>query len=311
MSATIFVSGAGGFVGQALVPQLRAAGLRVVGLTRNTPCDGCDDSIVGDLAETVPDLSRSSEGDTFIHLAAKVHDRSADEDAFMHDTVQCAQNVARAITVSPIRRVVHLSSIGARIAAENERQARLYGKAKLAAEQAFEHVFGQDGGVCLVTLRPPAIYGPGAPGNFALLETFIRKGIPLPLGRAIAQRDYLFIDNLVELLVMLCTLPDKLFVQVGGKSFEPSDGDPVSTRDLVRRIAFLIGKRARTLPVPTSLLKFAGVVTGRQNQVSGALSPLSTRKKPSLEAIIGWKPRQSLSDGLARMYQSGKPATRP
>lgn len=306
MSATIYVSGAGGYVGQALVLQLRAAGLHVIGLTRNTPCVRCDDTIVGDLAEMVPDLSGAGGGDTFIHLAAKVHDRSADGEAFMLNTVRCARNVARAIADSPIRRIIHLSSIGARIASESATEARPYGKAKLAAEQAFEEEFRRESDVSLVTLRPPAIYGPGAPGNFAILERFIRHGIPLPLGCADAERDYLFIDNLIDLLMLLCKASEARFARASGRPYEPSDGTPIPTRDLVQQIASLMGRRVRMIAVPISLLRLAGVATGRDDQISGAVCPLLVREQPSLKAAVGWTPRQSLVDGLAQTYKHGK-----
>lgn len=304
MNRTVFVSGAGGYIGRALTPRLQGAGFRVVGLTRASACPTCDANLIGDLSEAPPDLSQAGARDIFVHMAAKVHDHAAPQGAFMRDTVLCAENVASAIARSKLGHVIHVSSIGARIALEQEDASRPYGRAKLAAERAFSTALADRHGISHVTLRPPAIYGPGAPGNFAILEALVRKGIPLPFGLAVAKRDYLFIDNLIDLLLTLCRAPCATLARANNSVFEPSDGVPVSTRRLIMNIAELLDKPARLLPIPLGFLCLAGRLAGRKDQVLGAISPLSVRRQPSLEKAFGWTAPVSLHQGLAQMYHS-------
>lgn len=301
MNRTVYVSGAGGYVGRALVPRFKRASYRIIGLTRGDAYSDCDATIKGDLAETIPDLSEADHDSIFVHLAAKAHDRSANADDFFRDTVQCARNVAKAVAGSKIRLVLHISSIGARLAAENSPDARIYGEAKLAAEHVFYEELRSAKGCVLITLRPPAIYGPQAPGSFAALKTAIGMGMPLPFGCAYAERDYLSIDNLVDLLILICDASDKTLANMHAIAFEPCDGEAISTRCLVREIASRLGKPARLMPIPLGALRLAGRLTGKLEMVNGAISPQRAREHPSLREILGWSPAASLADGLDRM----------
>lgn len=306
--STIFLSGAGGYVGRNIIPTLKGNGFRVVAIVRRPVELLADETIVVDLSNATLDLKTARAGDIFIHMAAKAHDRLATEADFQRDTIEVARNVANAIAASPIRKVIHLSSIGARVAEEGHKYARLYGQMKLEAEKIFDHLAILNS--CnVITIRPPLIYGSRAPGNFGLLERMISCGIPLPLGSARAERSYISVNNLVDLFRHLCVMDDGAFVAASGLAYEPSDGAPVSTRELALLIGKISGRPARLISVPHCFLRLLGGVLGRQDQVSGVLEPLTVRPVPSLKTQIGWLPPRSLTEGLEGILKSNELGT--
>ena len=296
----IFVTGAGGFVGRALMSELSARGLDATGVVRPGKTAPSGQTLHADLAQKPPVLPRASPQDTLVHLAAKAHDRNATQDDFQTGTVGVAENVALAARRAGFTRIVSVSSIGARVAAEKRKEARAYGHAKLAAEAAMNSLRNEDTSV--VTIRPPVIYGAGAPGNFGVLQKLIARGVPLPIAFARAERSYLSVENFADFLCTLCVASDELFRKLDGKFLEPADGKPISTRDLARKIGEISGKPVRSLPVPLPLLKLLGMLLGRSDQVSGAIAPLVVENDPETQRPLNWSPLHDFDTGLQRMY---------
>jgi nucleoside-diphosphate-sugar epimerase len=97
----------------------------------------------------------------------------------------------------------------------------------------------------VVILRPPLVYGPGVRANFLRLVKLVKLGVPLPFGCVKNRRSLIYIGNLVDAIVTCMTNPN-----AAGKAYLVSDGEDVSTPELIRRIAAASNRRALMLPVP-------------------------------------------------------------
>ena len=158
-------------------------------------------------------------------------------------------------------------------------------------------------GMEVVVIRPPLVYGPGVKGNFMRLMQAIDKLRPLPLGGIQNQRSLIYLGNLVDVIRQCVTHPN-----AAGKTFLVSDGDDVSTPELVRRIAAALGRRPFLLPVPVSWMRRAGRVLGKQAAVDRLLGSLCVDISP-LREELGWTPPYTMQEGLeatAQWYRTTK-----
>jgi nucleoside-diphosphate-sugar epimerase len=188
-----------------------------------------------------------------------------------------------------------------------------YGRSKLAAEGAIKSVLA-DSDCAWTILRPPLVYGPGNKANFGSLVKLVQPGLPLPLASVRNRRSFIYVENLVD-LIATCLGNPKAF----GKTFLPTDGDDLSTAELIEKIARAetrnlsrrqaqakpecsgggcAARRARLFPFPESLLKVMGLLPGL-----GALRKLTSSLYVDSEPIrrdLGWIPPFTMEEGLRR-----------
>jgi nucleoside-diphosphate-sugar epimerase len=81
-------------------------------------------------------------------------------------------------------------------------------------------------------LRPPAVYGSGHTSSFTRLAKLAATGIPLPLALVRNRRSFIYIENLAD-VIATCLRDPKSF----GRVHLPSDGEDVSTPELISKIA--------------------------------------------------------------------------
>ncbi|MEC5293822.1 MULTISPECIES: NAD-dependent epimerase/dehydratase family protein [unclassified Aurantimonas] len=296
----ILISGATGFIGRQLAVRLLAAGYHISALYRNDRSErpqAISWIRTGDLATTPIDPAIGQGIDVFINLAATVRPTSGEPSGSQSQTAAIARNVSRFVSDARIPRVLILSSVAASLAKRDPTHARHYGVEKLAADRIFLERPGD--GHRVVVLRPPAVYGKGMQNSMTTLAGMVRKGLPIPLGCAAEPRHYISVHNLCDLIGTIVGSDDGRWAAAAGHVFEPSDGQAVATRDLIRMMGDAMGHRARLLPVPLGLLRALGAVTGRAELISGAIDRLDLAPVEELETAFGWRPVERMPESLA------------
>ncbi|MEO6361700.1 MAG: NAD-dependent epimerase/dehydratase family protein [Caldimonas sp.] len=323
-SARTLVTGASGFVGSALVERLARDGASVRAAARrrqdaDTHSAGpIDHVVVPDLSATT-DWSAALDGiDVVVHCAARAHmlrDDAADPLAsFRAVNVDGTARLARAAAAAGVRRFVFVSSIGVNgsqtfgrpfTAEDLPAPQTPYARSKLEAEQVLSAIASETG-MAVTVVRPPLVYGPHAPGNFSTLVRAVRRGLPLPLASVRNRRSFIGRSNLVDLLARCSSHP-----LAAGLTLLASDGEDLSTPELVRRIARALRVPPRLLPVPPSWLLHAARIAGRPalgQQLCGSLQIDSSLANQRL----GWSPPSSVDEELGEMARAGSAgANRP
>lgn len=246
--------------------------------------------------------------DCVIHTAARVHVmRDAADDPIRHYravNVDGTLNLARQAIAAGVRRLIFISSIKVNgestvtgrpfTAADDPRPADAYARSKLEAEEGLRRL-SDESAFEVVIIRPPLVYGPGVKGNFARLVGWLARGVPLPFGAVDNRRSLVALANLVDLLLTCVDHP-----QAANRTWLVSDGEDLSTPALLRRLGEALGRRARLLPVPPVLLKFAAAATGRGDEAARLLGSLQLDIAPT-RALLGWNPPLSVDEGLQRV----------
>lgn len=306
---TALVTGATGFVGRFLCTRLLADGFRVRGtlLASEKPAAliyGVEPVTVKPLAADTPWTHSLAGVDVIIHLAARVHimnDTSADPlSEFRKVNVDGTAQLAREAAKAGVKRFIFISSI--KVNGEESSRSYTtespaapsdpYGISKWEAEKALRKIEAETG-LEVVVVRPTLVYGPGVKANFLNMMNIITKGIPLPLASITNKRSLIYVGNLVDALAICASHP-----AAAGNTYLVSDGEDVSTPELIRRTAKALELPARLFPVPVSLMRAAGKLTGKcgaVNRLTGSLTVDSSKIRQEL----GWNPPFTMEEGLA------------
>jgi UDP-glucose 4-epimerase len=178
---------------------------------------------------------------------------------------------------------------------------------KREAEQELALVAGRTG-LEVVVIRPPLVYGPGAKANFRNMMKTLSRGVPLPFGAVHNRRSLVSLANLVDLVLVALVHPD-----APGKTFLVSDGEDLSTTELLRRTTLALGRQPRLLPVSEQLLRHAFDVLGRRSLAQRLLDSLEVDIVATCETL-GWRPPVSVDQALvdtAQHYLRGDRCTYP
>jgi len=302
----LLITGIHGWVAAATATQARARGHTVCGSARHSaaPAVFSTGGITGST-----DWSAALAGqDAVIHLAARVHimdDRAADPlAAFRAVNTAGTLNLARQAAAAGVRRFVFVSSI--KVNGEATPPGRPfrhddrptpqdpYGISKREAEDGLREIAATTG-MEVVIVRPPLVYGPGVKANFAALMRAVQRGLPLPLGAVTHNRRSLIaLDNLVDLLITCLDHP-----AAANQTFLVSDGEDLSTTDLLRRIGQGLGRPARLLPVPPALLQAGARLLGKGDVAQRLLGHLQVDIAHT-RTTLGWTPPITVDEGLRR-----------
>ncbi|MDO9394663.1 MAG: NAD-dependent epimerase/dehydratase family protein, partial [Methylotenera sp.] len=153
-------------------------------------------------------------------------------------------------------------------------------------------LIAQQTGMEVVIIRPPLVYGAGVKANFASMMRAVQRGIPLPLGAIHNKRSFVYVENLVSLILRCIDHPAAV-----NQVFLVSDGCDLSTTELLRGCAVALGVKARLLPVPKSLIEVGAALLGKRNvaqRLCGNLQLDITKAR----TLLGWTPPYTIGQGL-------------
>ena len=312
----LLVTGANGFVGRALCVESLRRGHAVCGAVRylgDSTCCALDrmKTVAIGMVDAVSDWRSALTGsEAVVHLAARVHimrDEAADPLAeFRRINVEGTLNLARQAAEAGVRRFIYLSSIKVngeqtlpgQSFTEEDLPVPLdpYGMSKYEAEEGLRKL-AQKTGMEVVIIRPPLVYGPGVKANFLNMMRWLHKGVPLPLRAIDNRRSLVALDNLVDLIVTCIDHP-----AAANQTFLVSDGEDLSTTELLRRMGLALGRPARLIPVPVSLLTAGAALLGRRDMAQRLCGSLQVDISKA-RTLLGWKPPISVDEGLRRTAQ--------
>lgn len=309
MRNKLLVTGATGFVGRKLCSELIATGDDVIGLGRSKgeaiPCGITYHQLdieVANLAEIFRE-----DIDCVIHLAAQAHvaegNSSAAWKAFYKVNVQGTLYLARQAAQAGVRRFVFISSIGVNgnrntapfTEYHDSQPTESYARSKWEAEEELRKLSSETG-MELVIIRPPLVYGPGAPGNFGLLTKVATSGLPLPLAGIHNRRSFVSLWNLVDFIARCIDQPE-----APGETFVVADGEDVSTTELLRKLAHAADKPSRLFWLPAPLLKAGATALGKRGVYDRLFDSLQVDASHARHTL-DWVPPLNLDEGLRRCF---------
>ncbi|EJL6723892.1 NAD-dependent epimerase/dehydratase family protein [Vibrio alginolyticus] len=298
---TILVTGATGFIGRALISRL--AKDKVTGLARSLkPCSKSVNWVQFDLENILDSKEIPGKYETVVHLAARAHILNETSDdplaEFLRFNRDVSIELARQMFYQGMKRFVFISSIGVNGAktekgdvfneSSTPRPETDYGKSKLEAELGLK-ALSEELGFELVIIRPPLVYGEGAPGNFGKLMKLLQIGLPLPFGAVNNKKSYVSVTNLVDFIATCCLHSD-----AKNQTFLVADDDVTSTKELLVNLS---NNKVVLLPVPSGLLHTILCLVGRKAMSTQLLSDLVIDNTHAKQ-VLGWQPLESTKDAL-------------
>jgi nucleoside-diphosphate-sugar epimerase len=307
----ILITGATGFVGRALFKNLKSTKKYLAHLTTRT---NQEELFEGGKAFNIGEIDSSTNWndaldgvDCIVHCAARAHtteNKQTDSlNAYRRINVDGTRNLAKQAVAIGIKRFIFLSSIKVNgeetIATKSFKYNDIsqpedaYGITKWEAEQALLEISKQTG-LEVVIIRPPLVYGEGVKGNFLRLLDIVYKQIPLPFAKINNLRSFVGLDNLIDLIICCIEHP-----KAGGKTFLVSDGEDLSTTDLIRKLSKFMNKSPRLFQFPQLIIQLTARLVGKSLEVKRLLGSLRIDNSYARE-ILGWSPALSLDESLAK-----------
>jgi len=305
MSLTrIFITGAGGFIGTVLARQgTKRPDIDVVALARDASRIPHDLKNfhwrISDMRSLTPSDLQGI--DIVIHAAAKVHDPSATAEDYVIHNEQATRHLAECAVKAGIRRFIFISTIKVNgeytlpgkpfRGGDAPNPSGLYAISKWKAEEALKEI-AQKNDMEWVIVRPPLVYGAGVKSNLQRLRQLVAWGVPLPFGAIENRRSLIGVGNLADAIWQMVSSP-----QAAGKTFLISD-ITVSTPELVRKMAVMMHKPARLLPIAPQWLKLFCTALGKKSIYTRICGSLEV-DDADIREQLGWTPPLSFEQAIS------------
>lgn len=313
------VTGATGFVGKKLVETLSSDGHDVIALVRQKREDMPNDTRqleLEDLAQITEHavdakqlFSALRETDIVVHAAARAHvlNESVAEPltVFRRINTEATVELARLAALAGVKRFIFISTIGVNgLTTKHKPFTEMdepaphsdYAVSKWEAEKGLTQLAAENG-LQTVIIRPPLIYGPGAPGNFGKLVKWVRKGLPMPFASIENRRSFLALNNLCQFIALAATHPN-----AANETFLVSDRGYVSTSYLLKATADAFQVSLRLFYVPAKLFYYSTKLFNREHiyeQLWGSLEIDTSKASQKL----GWQPSTTMIEQLRECFE--------
>jgi nucleoside-diphosphate-sugar epimerase len=311
----ILLTGASGFIGQALYKKINKIGFFVRGISRNPNLKL--ESEISELENIItvnmdPDTNWSkylSDIKCIIHCAAKINNTTKIDSTTLADyrkiNVQATRNLAQQAASIGVKRFIFLSSIGVNGVSTPEslrfkyndtpKPETPYAISKWEAEKVLIEISARTG-LEVVIIRPTLVLGENVKGNLLRLLKIIEQNAFLPITK-VNFRSFISLDNLLDLIICCIDHP-----KAAGQIFLASDGEDISVTDLIKKLSKLMHKNVKLLYVPALLFKLAAYITGKSSQAEKLTSSLIVDNLHTCQTL-GWRPKVTLDQALYKTVQ--------
>lgn len=318
----ILITGGSGFVGRHLIDELVPKyQIRATYRSKHQSLKGVEWQQVVDIGKFLEWDNCLQGVECVIHLAARAHkireNNSSSQELYDRVNVQGTVNLANACIRNGVRKLIFISTIG--VMGDRTTRAPLtemsdlnpfsaYTRSKQKAELELL-MLAKEHDIEIVIIRPPMVYGEGAPGNFKILLEGIYRRLPMPLGSVNNARSFVGIDNLVSLITKCINHPS-----ASNNIFLAGDGEDISTTELVKTLGRLMGRPAILLPIHIGVLRCAATLIGRRSKLQSLLGTLQVDISKA-RTQLGWIPPYGLEKGLKKtvnaFLESKNPEVKP
>lgn len=308
----VLVTGATGFVGGHLCRYLLARGYRVRAVGRKKQLTFKHPLLEYHCLPAVNDQADWQHllpgVDVIVHLAGRAHHMNergmSALPLYQEVNVKGTQQLAQAAVKNEVKRFIYISTIkviGERTidtplrAEEQPRPQDPYSLSKLQGEQILQEE-SRRSGMEWVIIRPPLVYGPGVKGNFRRLVSLAKTHFPIPFGAIRNRRSLVSVYNLSSFIECCLAHPN-----ARNETFLVSDGEDLSTGQLVKLLRRAQGRRSWVFPFPTSLLKFFAFLLGKRQAMERLIDSLQVNIEKSTR-LLGWYPPYSIDGSLKTLF---------
>lgn len=310
LKPNILITGATGFVGRQLVTELLVQKFSVFAIVRDEGAVvpiGATKIIKGDLTTIKDWLPVLQNIDIVIHLAGRAHivdDSVADPLAeFRKVNTKASLKLAKQAAEAGVKRFVFISSV--KVNGEITCLDKPfkpddhfvpddpYGLSKYEAEQGVM-ALAKETDMEVVIIRPPLVYGSGVRANFASMIRWVDKGVPLPFGAIHNKRSLVALDNLVSFIICCMKHP-----KAANEIFLISDGEDVSTTQLLKKVADALGKKTMLVPIPVELMRWVAKLFAKRGMANRLFSSLQVDSSKAYD-LLAWEPMTSMDEQLQK-----------
>lgn len=295
----LLLTGASGYIGNAILRRLQQdANFLPIAAVRNENSPIANKAkkvVVGEISSNTDWSAALADTDVVVHAAGRAHvlkrEPVASATEFQRVNAEGSLNLARQAVKYGVRRFVFISSIGV-VGASSERPLNEqqephpdnpYALSKLEAEQGLREISMQSD-MEVVIIRPPLVYGAGAPGNFARLKRLLSCGLPLPLAAVDNLRSFVALENLVDFVVTCLRHP-----AAANQAFHVSDGVDLSTPEFLRLMSTAMGCHERLFWFPVGILKLLAGLLGKRREIESLCDSLQVDISKA-HLLLDWEP---------------------
>lgn len=301
----ILLTGGSGFVGAHLSKLLPDARYVV----RGDKFTGFNDTYsVESINEKTNWLGAFDNISCIVHLAGLAHSKNISKEQYFSVNTEGTLHFARQAAKAGVRRFIFVSSIGVNGFSSSDMvfspysemtPHNHYAKSKSLAELGLKKIASETG-LEVIVVRPTLVYGPKAPGNFGLLTKLVHKLPLLPFGLADNKRDFIAVQNLVDLLMTCVNHPN-----AAGHTFLASDCQTVSIKSFTNAVGKGLGKTVIQLPVPVSLMRLTARLVGKSAMMEQLLGNLQVDSSNAHD-VLGWVPPYTMEQAMASLSENKK-----
>lgn len=304
----IVVSGSNGFIGHSLATTLHTnTKHQITGLQRKISRASFPSKIVSNLLDEKNIIDLLTGQDILIHCAGIAHKKRTSPACFENINTALTVSLASSAVKAGCRKFIFISSIGVNGKSTQNRPfletdppnpQDLYSKSKWEAEKKLWEIAAQTG-LEVIVIRPPLVYGQGAPGNFGTLMKWISHGLPIPLGSIKHnRRSFIALENLVAFISICCEHP-----KAPGQTFLISDSNDISTAELIENLYKVLNKNSRLIMAPEYLIRMLAKFTNSSNICSKLMDNLEIDTSKA-KNMLDWKPVVTMEEQLYKILQS-------